>query len=332
MALNKINTSVSLTNQTSASIRERRLLNTLPLVRRMASAKLRDHYRISVDDLVQTIFMNLWRWQRRENEKQSAAGGIPPVICDPTQITQINSNPVRYELPDYRTLESESNRNDLHSFQALRDQADNEISDPREAEDSQNRDETPELDQESWMKVAATATRNEVNSFYASKYRREIVVDEYELLLVSEKFYESCACRVEGETRTETDSLLAYLWRKMQSLSLRRRYALLLNKDEFIDELIAGGVCSLSELAEYFELEKEEFLSIVEQLPLSDERIAELIANKLDEKVTIKQIWTWRAKAKMNLASAISGICGAMMILVLGWMEILEICVLSEIL
>jgi hypothetical protein len=274
-----------------SSSNEHYLLNALPLVRHIAASKLHGDYRHAVEDLVQTIGLNLWRWQSRlTGDNNPKSNALPPVAESGEQVPNVTF-------------------------------AQTGAAEAAEAEETKNR----ALDRESWLKIAATAARNEVSSFYASKYHREIPVERPDLLPVIDKYYDRYACNIEGETETEVNSLLAQIWGELQTLSLRRRYALLLNKDEFIDELIAGGVCTLTELARFFEMERGEFLETIENLPLPDARIAELVNEKTGEHVTIKQVWTWRAKAKIKLAQAITGKCAALLLLILTLIELIEL-------
>lgn len=160
-----------------------------------------------------------------------------------------------------------------------------------------------ELSEDEWQRLANIATQNEVKNFYSSRLRKEISlseVSEEEIMLLTETQIE-----MSGDTPAEVRSLLAQLWTAMQRLSLRQKYALLFRNADYIIDLIGNEVSSLKEIAASLELSTEELKEIVMNLPLEDERIRNLLETKLQEKITVKQVWAARDKAKIKLRNAL---------------------------
>lgn len=160
-----------------------------------------------------------------------------------------------------------------------------------------------ELSEDAWQRLANSAAHNEVKNFYASRWRREISLSEVseEEIMVSSK----TPVQVPGDTPAELRSLLIQMWTAMQQLSLRQKYALLLRNAEYITDLIENEVCSLEEIAASLEINTEELKEMIVNLPLSDERIRSLLAAKLREQTTVKQVWAARNKAKLKLRKAL---------------------------
>lgn len=160
-----------------------------------------------------------------------------------------------------------------------------------------------ELSEDEWQRLANTAAQNEVRNFYSSRLRKEISLSEIseEDIVVLNK----TQIEMPGDTSTELRSLLGQLWTAMQQLSVRQKYALLFRNADYIIDLIGNEVSSLREIAESLELRTEELKEIIVNLPLSDERIRNLLETKLQEKITVKQVWAARDKAKIKLRNAL---------------------------
>ena len=158
------------------------------------------------------------------------------------------------------------------------------------------------LEYEEWRKITKTIADREISEFFSEKYTKDVLfsqadADLWEALFINVSFKTS----LEGNTRAEIDSLLLSIWKAAQNLTLRQRYAFVLQSDCFLIEFINTGYCTFEELAAYFKVPEEIFLDIMNFLPLSDEQIGELLTAKLNESVTSEQIWQARAKAKARL-------------------------------
>lgn len=88
----------------------------------------------------------------------------------------------------------------------------------------------------------------------------------------------------------EAALLAKFLFRAIEKLSLRQRFALLLQKSELIVHLLTAEACRIGDLAAALEMSKTEFLNALRSLPLSDEQIGELWRVKTGEKLTAKQV------------------------------------------
>lgn len=92
----------------------------------------------------------------------------------------------------------------------------------------------------------------------------------------------------------------------MQTLSLRERYCFLLSRDELIDDLIGHGICRLAGLAAYLKMSRADFVILLEQLPVKDEAIKQILERQTGLALTLKQVWTTRSKARGKLAQRIA--------------------------
>jgi len=160
------------------------------------------------------------------------------------------------------------------------------------------------LSEDEWQRLANSATQNEVKNFYSSRLRKEISLSEIseEEIVVLNK----TQTHFLGDTTAELRSLLVQLWTAMQQLSQRQKYALLLRNADYITDLIVNEVSSLNEIAESLSLSREELKEVIANLPLSDEQIRILLEIKLKQKITVKQVWAARNKAKIKLKNALS--------------------------
>ncbi len=153
-----------------------------------------------------------------------------------------------------------------------------------------------ELTGEEWQKLANTATQNEIKTFYSHKSNKEIAcIDDQEVIS------KNSFGLIEGDTEKEVNSLAMRAWEEIKKLSLRQKYALLLQKQELILYLVASKCCQIQEIAEHLQLSKERFLEVYQLLPLPDEKISEIYFEAAKEKLTTKQIWEARSKARTKL-------------------------------
>ena len=163
----------------------------------------------------------------------------------------------------------------------------------------QSKKEDLSLTREEWRRLANTAAQNEVKTFYKQKFHKEVPIPDHEGGQVfADKSGES---RIEGNTGAESNSLMTFLWKAMQELSLRQRFALLLWDKAFIVNLIVGGCCTIGELATFFKLEEKSLRKLIKILPLSDSDLSELLKREFELEVTERQIWNARGKAKKKL-------------------------------
>lgn len=159
------------------------------------------------------------------------------------------------------------------------------------------------LSADDWQRLANRATHNEIKNFYSSRLHKEIPLSE----IIEEEIVVKNKTQIEmpEDASAELRSLLIRLWTATQQLSLRQKYALLLRNAEYIIDLIENEVSSLKEIAESLQLTNEELKEVIMNLPLSDERIRSLLERKLGEKVTAKQVWSARNKARLKLRKAL---------------------------
>ena len=153
-----------------------------------------------------------------------------------------------------------------------------------------------ELTSEEWQKLANTATQNEIKTFYSHKSNQEILSIDDEEAIREDGF-----AFVEGDTELEVNSLAVSAWDEIKNLSFRQKYALLLQKQELIFYLVASKCCQTDEVALHLQLSNERFLEIFQLLPLPDEKISEIYFEVTNEKLTTKQIWEARSKARTKL-------------------------------
>lgn len=162
-----------------------------------------------------------------------------------------------------------------------------------------------DLSEEEWQKLANVAAHNEVTDFFREKYSRDVAFSQMTDAMQQEiTEIESFEVLV-GNSKPEICSLLTLVWKAAQKLTLRQKYAYFLPFSDFIVEFIVCKCCSIEELAFYFEASESELSEIIDRLPFSEENIGKLLEKKLGGKITPKQIWEARSKAKARLAAAL---------------------------
>lgn len=162
-----------------------------------------------------------------------------------------------------------------------------------------------EYSEKEWKNIAYTATINEIKTFYFNKFRREVSFSELEEVEKNFPENNSQQPKPEGETNYESVTILLQIWKKFQTLSYRQKYAFLFCKDEFILHLLKYGCCSPKEIADSLALGESEFVILLGKLPLKDTDIQNLLAKKLGENLSLKQVWMARGKAKNNLRKSL---------------------------
>jgi DNA-directed RNA polymerase specialized sigma24 family protein len=212
-------------NTENSAEQEKLLLETIPVIKRIAGSKLASFYHDSIEDITQKVLLKLWKWK--------------------------------------------SSRTDQN------------------------------LSGEEWKKLANTATQNEVNTFYSHNSRKETRLSDTEA--TEDFFFTLPNSKIEGNTELEVRSILVQIWAIMQSFSLRQKYSILFQNQEFIVDLISTGCCKISEIADFLNLEKDVLANIIRQLPIPDEEICKFFEQATGEKIMPKQIWEARNKAKVKL-------------------------------
>lgn len=172
-----------------------------------------------------------------------------------------------------------------------------------EEEEEQSSPAAEGLTQEEWLKLANTAARNEITSYFRRKYRRERLFEEMPEE-ASDHFilFADQTAALEGNSRAEFASLLKQVWKLLETFSLRQKYAFILRNDDLIDDLISHECATLNEIAAFLELEAAEFYEIATVLPLPFEDIRHLIERKTGTTITVEQVWAAHAKARAKLA------------------------------
>lgn len=167
--------------------------------------------------------------------------------------------------------------------------------------------EDKELSEEEWLRFANTVTHNEVNDFLSSKHNRTISLsqldeDTQEIILSNSPSKND----FQVNSIVETRSLLLLVWKLVQNLTFRQKYAYFLHQPDFIIDFIAAECCSMKELADFFEVTEEDFSVILEIYPLSDVRIGELLKKRFSKEFSIQSIWKARSQAKAAIAKKLA--------------------------
>jgi DNA-directed RNA polymerase specialized sigma24 family protein len=216
---------IQASNNDNSAEQERLMLETIPIIRRIAGSKLSSFYRDSIEDITQKVLLKLWKWKSRRTDKN--------------------------------------------------------------------------LTGEEWKKLANTTTQNEVNTFYSHNSKKETRLSDTET--TEELFFKVPTAKIEGNTELEVRSILVCVWKVVQGFTLRQKYSILLQNQEFIVDLITTNCCKITDIADALSLEKDVLAQIIRQLPLPDEEICKIFAQATREKITPKQMWESRSKAKVRL-------------------------------
>jgi DNA-directed RNA polymerase specialized sigma24 family protein len=164
-----------------------------------------------------------------------------------------------------------------------------------------------ELSSVEWEKIANVAAHNEVKDYRRRKENKNVLFSELAEDEQGFPLYFDQHTSIEGETKYESMTLLILIWRKYQKLSLRQKYAFLFHKYEFVTFLLKFGCCTPAEIAETLTISENEFLILLEKIPLTDVEILHLWAEKSGEQITCEQVRTARSKAKIGLQKNLPG-------------------------
>ena len=132
-----------------------------------------------------------------------------------------------------------------------------------------HREKSEKMSSDEWKSFAARAAYNEINRLFTEGIEVET--------LPLEEFQEAADQKqVEGYTGAEVYSLVHQFWQEICSLSLRQRRALLFHSQELVIHLLESGIGD-EELARVLEVTEDEWSRILDELPLSDFQIADLM-------------------------------------------------------
>lgn len=163
-----------------------------------------------------------------------------------------------------------------------------------------------ELEFSEWQKLINRTVNSEVSEYFSEKTHREILfsqaeIDFYNQDCLAEHSQNEVNQKLEGNSEAEIRSLLQRIWQAAQSLTIRQRYGFLLYQPDFLIEFVVYGCGTTAEIAAFFELTREELAEIMKKRPLSDEKIAVILATKIKEKISPTVLREARAKAKKKL-------------------------------
>jgi hypothetical protein len=150
--------------------------------------------------------------------------------------------------------------------------------------------------------MANVVAHNEITDFFRKKDNQNVLFSQMNESVSQAVSAVESPGAIAGNSAPEIRSLLKPVWKAAQSLSLRQKYAYFLPFPDFIVEFIAYRCCSIEELAAYFESSEQELSEIIDALPISEDGIGALLTAKLNQQISMKQLWEARSKAKAKLA------------------------------
>lgn len=133
---------------------------------------------------------------------------------------------------------------------------------------AKHREKSEEMSEGDWESFAARAAYNEINRQFTEK-------PEVETIPLDEVHEAADQKLTEGYASAEVSSLAQKFWQEICSLSLRQRRALLFHSQELILHFLESGIAD-ADLARVLEVSEEDWLRILDRLPLSDFEIAEI--------------------------------------------------------
>ncbi len=146
-----------------------------------------------------------------------------------------------------------------------------------------------------WESYTAKTAHNEINRSFSNRKRKcEIPIDEASLM---------SAQTAEGRSDAEMFSLVRNVWQETCKLSLYQRRALLLNSPDLVIYFIEFGV-NEAEIVASLEVSNEQWIDILERLPLSDVEIAAIARshkNDRDPRAATRAIRKARFDARRKL-------------------------------
>lgn len=164
-----------------------------------------------------------------------------------------------------------------------------------------------DLTQDEWMKMANTVTIHEIQRMFESEGANGMLI----LSLDNEKpnGVESRVLSgwgIEGNTNLELRSILKIVWANVVGFSLLEKMAYIFHIDELVDMFLMTGCCGMGEFAEALNLTREEFVVLIENLPLSDKQLIDFIEQKLSVKMKSKQLKDARYRVRLKLTKALA--------------------------
>lgn len=159
-----------------------------------------------------------------------------------------------------------------------------------------------------WLKIARTATRHEINDFYRTQKQSPVSLTETEEDFVCQKAQSKhLTTQTEGNTNMELHLLVSQMWEVIKQQSFFENWSLLLQNEELTSYLIGYRACPSREMAERLRLTQREMEAIIEELPLTDRKIAEILSHKFEIKATPAAIRKARQRATDELHTAVYG-------------------------
>lgn len=160
---------------------------------------------------------------------------------------------------------------------------------------NKHQEQSAEMTPDEWQSFAAKTAYNEINRHYKNNSVSEVPLDS-----VRET---AAAGFLEGQSEAEIRSLVAQVWQKICSLSVRQRQALLFGSRDLVVFLLTAGIAD-EELAEKLNLNTNEWADVKNRLPLKNVQIAELlkqIGNENSIEAIAKSMKKARHEARLKL-------------------------------
>lgn len=261
---------------------EEYLLETLPLVRRIAVRRLSRRHPDAIDDITQRVALKLWRWSVRR-QIGTETGERENTLLNEEAVNGNNSN---------------------------NDGGDNGSDGKRYGSSAENKCTrlSATLTFDEWQRLANRTTENEIKTFFAAKHQKEIQLTGNSATEDGRLDIDRLPVpRIEGSTDYEQRSQLCGIWKSFGNLTLRERYAFALKERTLCNLLVAYDCCRVGEIARALDVSREEFIEIYKSLPLDEKQIARLLERKLGKKLTPGLVTKSRQRARAKIRRALTG-------------------------
>jgi DNA-directed RNA polymerase specialized sigma24 family protein len=131
------------------------------------------------------------------------------------------------------------------------------------------REKSDEMSDEEWRSIAARTAFNEINRHFSKKRNfTDVPLEQSSELLARDA--------IKGNSDAEVCSVARQIWQEICKLTLRQRRALIFGNREMVFYFLQCGITNET-FAEILNLPLEEWLDILEKLPLEEKQIAALI-------------------------------------------------------
>ena len=138
------------------------------------------------------------------------------------------------------------------------------------------REKSDEMSDEEWKSFAARTAFNEINRYFSKKRNFTAVPLEPSAEFLAREL-------IKGNSNAEVCSVARQIWQEICNLTLRQRQALIFGNWEMVYNFLQCGITN-DNLAEIVNLPLEEWLEILEKLPLGEKEIAALIQREMNGK------------------------------------------------